>query len=111
EETAVESLEASFAGGLTLLEAPADALKLAKPVDRRDDDWSRCTVFGHPGAGGLVRPADSLAEWIAVRGDPETASMLCQRRARRFELLSALILAGGLAVNFLLVVIVLGLVI
>jgi len=111
EETAVESLEASFAGGLTLLEAPADALKLAKPVDRRDDDWSRCTVFGHPGAGGLVRPADSLAEWIAVRGDPETASLLCQRRARRFELLSALILAGGLAVNFLLVVIVLGLVI
>ena len=102
-ESPVESLEASRAQGLTLLEAPAG--------DRRDDLWSRCTVFGHPRAGELVRPADSLAEWIAVRGDPETASVMCQRRARRFELVSALVLAAGIAMNFLLVVIVLALLI
>ncbi len=106
-ETPVESLEASLAQGLTLLEPPADAVNPARAGERREDVWSRCTVFGHPRAGELVRPADALAEWIAVRGDPETASVLCQRRARRFELLSVLILAGGVAMNFLLATIVL----
>ncbi|MFW6312834.1 MAG: hypothetical protein ACOC2N_03015 [Spirochaetota bacterium] len=98
-DSPIRSLEESIAQGLTLLEAPLDAMKPSRV------DGSRCTVFGHPGANGLVQPVDSLAEWIAVRGDPEMASNSCQRRARYFELLSALILAGGLAMNFLLLII------
>jgi hypothetical protein len=81
--------------GLTLLAAPVSAPS------------SHCTLFGRPQADELVAPSDSLTEWVAVRGDPASASEMCQRSARRFEMGSAAILSAGLLVNFVLVAVVL----
>jgi hypothetical protein len=81
-----------FAGaGLTLIE----------PTHGRASD--RYTVFGHAAAAGLTAPADPLCEWTAVRGEPEPASLACRHLARRYELLSWLVLGAGLLINFVLV--------
>ncbi len=61
-----------------------------------------CTVFGRAAEGRLAPPLDALCEWTAVHGGPRLASAQCQRRARRYELGSVVILGVGLLVNFLL---------
>ena len=68
----------------------------------------RCAVFGRASVAELAPPDDPLCEWIAVRGDPEKASRACRRRARGYEIASAVILGAGLLANFALVMIVIG---
>ena len=77
--------------GLTVIE-PA--------LDRAPD---RYMVFGHAVTAALSAPSDPLCEWTAVRGDPEPASLACRHLARRYELISWLVLGAGLLINFVLV--------
>ena len=102
KEYYIDALYSQWAAGLTLIEAPVDAYPHGT-----DDTMTYCTVFGRPGLEGVGPPSDVLSEWVAVRGDPETVSMICQKRARRFEVASGLILSAGLLINFLLIMILL----
>ncbi len=91
----VEAIGALRRNGLTVIDRPFGG------------EPDSCAVFGRAAAGGLAAPQDALCEWTAVQGDPRLASAECQRRARRYELGSVLILSVGLLMNFLLVMAVL----
>ena len=108
EEWRLDALTQAFADGMAFIEPTIDAGPTRWTRRRRRSTSGKAgtgTVFGHPGSDWPVRPSDTLAEWIAVRGDPVVASAECQRQARRYELASAVILGGGLLVNFVLVLI------
>jgi hypothetical protein len=55
----------------------------------------------------IVRPEDPMAELVLILGDPVLLSAACSRRARWLELLAALFIFSGLAVNLLLVLVLL----
>jgi hypothetical protein len=57
------------------------------------------SVFGSPSADGVTVPADPMTELTVIPGDPTELSLRCQKLARRFEILSILILGGGLLAN------------
>ena len=90
------SIGPQIAAGLTVLTPPVGQIS------------PRCTVFGCPGADVLQAPTDVLSEWTAVRGDPDASSNRCQRGARRHEIASISILGVGLLANYVLAVILLG---
>jgi hypothetical protein len=62
----------------------------------------RYTVFGHAVAAALAPPTDPLCEWTAIHGDPAPASLSCRHRARRYEVVSWVVLGAGLMINFVL---------
>ena len=76
------------------------AVKLAPPLP---DSTGEFAVFAHPGQSGLEPPPDPLSELTLVPGNPDLLAGLCQKRARRFELLSSFILGTGLLANLYLV--------
>ncbi len=65
------------------------------------------TLFGVPlegkGSRILGRPEDPMAELVLILGDPEALSRACKRWARNLEILSALSILGGVAVNLFLI--------
>jgi hypothetical protein len=95
ESVVLADLESGDRGGLVVIASP-----VGPPPPS-------VVVFGHPAADGIEAPRDGLCEWVAVRGDPERESDICQRRARRFEVGSGVILGAGMVINFLIVVILL----
>jgi hypothetical protein len=56
-------------------------------------------VYGRPGVAELEEPHAPLAELIAIAGEPEQVSRQCQQTARRFEFVSIVALALGIAMN------------
>ncbi|TVR05262.1 MAG: hypothetical protein EA403_03260 [Spirochaetaceae bacterium] len=56
--------------------------------------------------GVLTRPADPLAEFLIVQGDPATVAWRCERRARRLERLAVVAFSAGLALNLYLALVV-----
>jgi hypothetical protein len=74
------------------------AVTLSPPIEVAAAEYS---VFGHPGPDGPEPPGDPMTELVAVPGDPVELSERCQRRARRFELLSGAILVAGLVINLI----------
>jgi hypothetical protein len=74
------------------------AVTLSPPIEVAAAEYS---VFGQPGPDGPEPPGDPMTELVAVPGDPVELSERCQRRARRFELLSGAILVAGLVINLI----------
>lgn len=76
------------------------AVGLAPPIPESAGEFA---VFAHPGLDGLKPPPDPLSELIIVPGNPDLLANECQRRARRYELLSSFVLGAGLLANLFLV--------
>jgi hypothetical protein len=74
----------------------AGAHMLSPPVALESTDY---VVFGSRTDSQIGLPADPMTELTIVPGDPEALSLLCQRLARRFELLSVAVLGMGLVLN------------
>lgn len=84
---------------------PHGVSRVETPIEPRP---TRYTLFGRPRGDDLIAPTDPLFEWVAVLGDPIVESARCERRARRLELVSMVVLFAGLFVNFVVVMLVLG---
>lgn len=84
---------------------PQGVTRIESPVEPQPP---RYTLFGRPHGDELGPPSDPLCEWVAVRGEPTVESVRCERRARRLELLSMVVLFAGLFANFVIVMLVLG---
>jgi hypothetical protein len=79
-----------------------DGGMLSLPENQRGDYF----LFGTLKQGSprvISRPEDPMAELVLVLGDPVLMSTACSRRARGLELLAALFIFSGLAINLLLV--------
>jgi hypothetical protein len=59
------------------------------------------TVFGAIKGNEIVRPRDSMADFVAIAGDPLKSSSLCARKARACELLSGACLVLSTLLNAL----------
>ncbi len=71
----------------------------------------RLCVYGvykeRNGQGVITNGDDPMCELVAISGDPELEAELCQKRARVYELISALFISLDLLVNMILTILVL----
>jgi len=87
------------------LPAATGRIELVQPGRRRkrDADRSESVVFGSYREEGdgivLAAPEDPMAQLILVPGDPQSIAGECSRAARRFEIISAVLIGLNLAVN------------
>jgi len=81
----------------------------------KEKDGAECVVFAAYREDGetirLQKPDDPMAEQVLVQGDPETISLLSERIARRYTVVSGIYISLNLVVNVPLLFLVLSLVI
>lgn len=77
------------------------------PVQRRVG--GKLHLYGRPAPEGMAAPLDALAEFVAVVGDPRELASACNRRARAFEFSSLVVFVAGLLMNYLGLLLLLGL--
>jgi hypothetical protein len=60
---------------------------------------SEGTSASGPATAALRRPADPMAEYLIIPGDPIELSLACKEKARLFEILAGTVFTLGIAIN------------